>query len=1199
MASSYRKSGIYMVGDIPWGTHLCQFYHTKEDLAEILVPYFKAGLENNEYCMWVTSEPLRAEEAEVSLREKVKNLDDYIEKGQIEILDYNEWYTKAGEFESDKTLQGWVEKERQALENGFEGLRLTGNTLWLESTDWQDFTEYEAKVDSMLGGHQIIAICTYSRDRCEVPEILDVVSNHQCALIRRNGKWVNIQSAKQATAEEALRESEEKLRLMFECITAGISVLDLNGVIVGGNQRLAEMYGYQSINELIGRRAVDVVAPRERAKAAADIQKIPNLPARSSGVEVTHLRADDTEFPTEITAGALKDSSGSPVGSIAITTDITKRKRMEEELKESEERFRIASQIASDVVYERDLQTGIATFYGDIDSHLGYEPGGYPRTMEGWREHVHPEDLAWFDSQSLDQIKPGEKLSIEYRMRKKDGTYMTWLDQVVMIRDEKTGRPLKFIGAATDITERKQAEEKHQTITRTALDGFWLCDIHGRFLEVNNSYCQLIGYTREELLRMSIQDVEAVESPEETTRRIEKIASQGYDRFESRHKCKDGKIIDVEVSVNYLDVGEGQFFVFVRDITERKRAEEALLESEQFNASLLENAPNAVTVINTDTSIKYMNPAFEKLTGYTSAEAVGQKAPHPWWPEEIKKTIATEIKETMAKRGNKRAEVRIQRKSGECIWVDMSVTPLIHQQTPKYYLANWVDITERKQAEEALKLRAQILDSATDSIFLHDFDKNFIYVNETACRIHGYSREEFMKMKLSQVVAPERVSRLDSEFQEMLEKEQAIFESAHLRKDGSIMPAEVHGRTIDSGGKKLILTVIRDITERKQAEAERQKLDKLESLGTLAGGIAHDFNNLLTGIMGNITLAERHIEPEGKAAERLQEAKKASLRARDLTQQLLTFAKGGAPIMITASVAELTEQAATFALRGSRVKCECLLPDDLWPVEIDEGQIDQVITNLTINADEAMPAGGILDIEAKNVTLKENGKLPLPGGRYVRIDFRDHGVGIAKEHLDKIFEPYFTTKQKGSGLGLATVYSVIKGHGGHVCVESKLGAGTTFHVYLPASPEPSLAKKEEDERQTSFSGKGKILIMDDEEMIREMLGKMLSMAGFEAELTNDGAEAIKQYAKAQKSGQPFDAVILDLTIPGGMGGIEALEKLLEIDPDAKAIVSSGYSEDPVMAKYRKYGFSAVITKPYSMGELEKTLRHLIRNRRRD
>lgn len=374
----------------------------------------------------------------------------------------------------------------------------------------------------------------------------------------------------------------------------------------------------------------------------------------------------------------------------------------------------------------------------------------------------------------------------------------------------------------------------------------------------------------------------------------------------------------------------------------------------------------------------------------------------------------------------------------------------------------------------------------------------------------------------------------------------------------------------------------------KLAEQERERSEKLESISTLAGGIAHDFNNLLTGIMGNISLAMRHAEPKSAIMDRLMEAERASERARDLTQQLLTFSREGTPKNKTISIAVLIENTATFILRGSNVKPRFSLPDELWAIKADEGQINQVITNLVLNADQAMPEGGVIEISAENAVIKQVTSLTLEPGNYIDITMEDHGIGITKHRLGRIFDPYFTTKQKGSGLGLATAYSIVKNHGGCITVESTPNAGTTFHVYLPASKK-SVRKKSALADQLPLSGKGSVLIMDDEEMIRDMLKKSLEIAGYEAESVTHGEEAIERYVNAMDKGKPFVAVIMDLTIPGGMGGKEAVARLLQIDPEAKVIVSSGYSNNPIVSDYRDYGFKACINKPYSVRQLEKTL----------
>jgi CheY-like chemotaxis protein len=374
-------------------------------------------------------------------------------------------------------------------------------------------------------------------------------------------------------------------------------------------------------------------------------------------------------------------------------------------------------------------------------------------------------------------------------------------------------------------------------------------------------------------------------------------------------------------------------------------------------------------------------------------------------------------------------------------------------------------------------------------------------------------------------------------------------------------------------------------------EEDLLKAQKLESIGLLAGGIAHDFNNLLTGIIGNLSLAMMYARPDDEIADKLMAAEKAALRAKDLTQQLLTFAKGGTPIKRTSSLAGVIKEIAELALAGSNSRCQLSIPENLWPVEVDEGQISRAINSLIVNANQAMPGGGVIRVLVENTIIGAGPSVPLDAGRYIKMTIQDQGVGIPPEHLSKIFDPYFTTKQKGSGLGLATAYSIIKNHDGYIAVESKLGGGATFTVYLPASDKEMATGAAADEKPVF--GQGRILVMDDEEIIREVAGHMLTFIGYEVEFASDGRIAIELYQTARGEGRPFDAVILDLTVPGAMGGKEAIERLLEMDPHVKAIVSSGYSNDPIIAEYRRHGFRGFVTKPYKIQELSQTLHSVL------
>ena len=393
---------------------------------------------------------------------------------------------------------------------------------------------------------------------------------------------------------------------------------------------------------------------------------------------------------------------------------------------------------------------------------------------------------------------------------------------------------------------------------------------------------------------------------------------------------------------------------------------------------------------------------------------------------------------------------------------------------------------------------------------------------------------------------------------------------------------------LDSRVTGMVL-VLRDVTERERLEQELVRATRLESVGVLAGGIAHDFNNILTAVMGNLGLAAADVPATTEAGRSLRAAEKAALRARDLTQQLLTFAKGGEPLRAAVRLEGIIREMTAFALHGSQVKPVYDLAPDLWPAEVDKGQIGRVVQNLVINAVQAMPVGGALRIAARNERVGEAGPAPLAPGAYILIEITDTGTGIAPEYLERIFDPYFTTKQTGSGLGLAAVYSVVKKHQGHVAVESRLGVGTTFRVWLPASQgTPASEPPEPAAGPTAL--KGRVLFMDDEESIRRMAVSLMGRFGLDVVGVGDGAEAVKHFCEAREAGKPFSVVVMDLTVPGGMGGREAIARLREIDPNVKAIVSSGYSSDPVLANYRAHGFCGVVAKPYRFDDFGRVLR---------
>ena len=480
-----------------------------------------------------------------------------------------------------------------------------------------------------------------------------------------------------------------------------------------------------------------------------------------------------------------------------------------------------------------------------------------------------------------------------------------------------------------------------------------------------------------------------------------------------------------------------------------------------------------------------------------------------------------------------------------------------------------------------------LFDSTHDAIMIYDLEGALIEVNKVTCDRLGYSRAELLQMQPGQFVAPQYAALIPERMQKLKEVEKAIFETAHVSKDGSVVPIELSLQRIEYENRPALLGVARDIAQRKKREEERLRTQKLESVGVLAGGIAHDFNNLLTGILGNISLAKLSAEAEGEIQKSLVDTEKAALRARDLTQQLLTFAKGGAPLKSPSSIVDIIRDSANFAIRGSRSVCAYDFAENLWFINVDLGQMGQVFQNLVINASQSMPEGGVIEIRGRNVELQKGDVPQLAAGKYVEIAVQDHGIGIEKMHWEKIFDPYFSTKRDGSGLGLAVVYSIVKNHDGHISLQSETGQGTTFTLFLPAiTPE---RQEEEPVDDKVFAGRGKVLFMDDEELIRDVAVQILQKLGFAPYLARDGGEAIKLYETAIAEGEPFAAVIMDLTVPGGMGGREAMEKLLVIDPAIKAIVSSGYANDPIMANYTQFGFKGVVPKPFTVPQLSAVL----------
>lgn len=659
-------------------------------------------------------------------------------------------------------------------------------------------------------------------------------------------------------------------------------------------------------------------------------------------------------------------------------------------------------------------------------------------------------------------------------------------------------------------------------------------------------------------------------------------------------------------------IKEGELVAHVKAMLRIKRAEDELKKekellnflvqqrTEELNKAkmryqrLYDFAPDIFFSVRTDGVIMTVNKFGAEYLGYTIAELTGRpiwETFHPEDQERVKKQLTDIFNKKII---TSEWEFRQTRKDGQSLWVQERAYLFLNE---KGYVRELLlmcrDVSAQKQAEQAIRESEQhyraLFEQANDAILLENEKSEIVDCNLHAIKQFGYSREELLKMRDADLIVPEyQPASGKIKYSELEYSEPTIFEPVILSKAGKKIIVEATITLLKRHTKKFYLLILRDLTERRKVEEEVQKSQKLESIGLLAGGIAHDFNNRLSVILGNAQLARMSLDKPGNIEKYLYNIEKGAMLATTLTQQLLTFSRGGEPVKRIHSLQDILRESIELSLSGSKTKCEFEMQDDLWAVEVDEGQIVQVINNLVINADQAMTKGGKLIVRAVNIP--ESRKMPhaaLRTGNYVRVSIQDHGIGIPPENIDKIFDPYFSTKQKGSGLGLAVAYSIIKKHNGLIHAESRLGEGATFIFYLPALPDYELEGSEREDEL--FQGKGRILVMDDEEAVLSVLDNFLTVSGYEVELARNGEETIKLYQDAFTSGKPFRIVIMDLTVPGGMGGKETISKLLEIDPNVKAIVASGYSNDPVMANFKEHGFSGVLGKPFKMKELSRVL----------
>ena len=901
--------------------------------------------------------------------------------------------------------------------------------------------------------------------------------------------------------------------------------------------------------------------------------------------ETTLKRKDGSTYPVYVVL-QLSYYKGKKVF-VANKLDITEQKKALNKLQESEKRYKALYEDNPSMYFTVNDEGTVMSVNKFGAYQLGYTPEelvGQPVLnifYEYHKEAVKEQFLSCL-------AKPNQIINWEFRKVKKNGSII-WVKESARAVRNSIGEYQVLI-VCEDITEHKKVIEQATQLGKildNSLNEIYIFDIQKLNLIFVNEGARInLGYSFEELTSMSVLDIKPNLTKQSISELVGPLLNGEKEKlvFETIHKRKNGTLYPVEV---YLQIsqfnGENVFLANIIDVTERKKAEETLRISEERYRVIHDQSPVGICVINKDLIITHSNNKMVEMFESTHDRVIGLDL------KRLKdKSFVPIIEESFQGKLGKTDALYRATTSSAYKWLSVRSAPI---RNSKGNVINVIcvveDISEMKKAQDALEASEHQLRLIADGlpVFISYVNSElyYEYVNKYYETWFGKKMADIIGKHIKEIHGNKMFSMMKNNFQkvlngEKLEIEQSLYHPEHgeIYVNAKLIPHETNGEILGF----YVLAI--DITERKKHEEELLHTQKMDSIGLLAGGLAHDFNNYLTSILGNIALAKMEVPRDNDAYKKLENSEKACIQAQNITQQLLTFSKGGEPVKQAIDLSELIVESAEFSSRGSKCKCKFDIQDGLWQIEADRGQISQVINNLVINSLQSMPDGGLVSISAKNQS-HPNGV----NSNSVIIEIQDSGIGIQDKHMNKVFDPYFSTKQAGSGLGLTTVYSIIKKHQGSIEIKSLVQRGTNISITLPAVniSEPIQTNHNKDINK-KYSGK--VLVMDDDD-VRDALCNILKKLGFEIYPTAEGGETIREYKKSLKSGSPYDLVVLDLTVPGGMGGKEAIDKLISIDPNINAVICSGYSNDPVMSEYKKFGFKGVIKKPYTIEDLRFTL----------
>ncbi|WP_371803268.1 PAS domain S-box protein [Candidatus Lokiarchaeum ossiferum] len=715
-----------------------------------------------------------------------------------------------------------------------------------------------------------------------------------------------------------------------------------------------------------------------------------------------------------------------------------------------------------------------------------------------------------------------------------------------------------------------------------------ISDNEDRNLYVNPKFTHIFGYTIEDI--PTTDHWSNLAYPDELYRaKIKKnapeISNTISDQRISSVTCKDGTV--KQVTFQDVNITDHEFITIFEDVTEQLQNQKTAKKYQQRFDKIVELIPFPIGISDDKGNLVYLNEAFIETLGYDLQDIpTEQKWMELAYPNnEYRRTIPTEgnyqntdfsasrIREVTCKDGSHKI----------IVFRDVKIED-------GYEVTVGYDITEQKKIEQIIRDQQKefraIVEDASDMIIRVDMKRIITSINPACAKILGYSFNEMIGHDFRDFVPTEFHPIMDMHGDKKIfgNSQSTLYEIELLKKDETTILVEMNSRILKRDGEPIgIQAIVRDITERKKIDEERIRQQKLESINLLAGGIAHDYNNILVAILGNINLLQLE-ELNSEQNDILADLEQGTLRARDLTKQLLTFSKGGVPQKIFANITDIIEESVSFVLRGSKSRHESHHDENLPQVEVDASQISQVLNNLVINADQSMPRGGIIKTYASEIILKNQSSIPLPDGKYIQIAISDTGTGIPKEIQHKIFEPYFTTKNNGNGLGLANSYSIISKHEGFMTFSSQLNVGTTFYIYLPVSKNEDSSQQIKNKPNESEI-KGKVILLDDDQTIHRFYDRFLKKTEIQFESYYSG-NSFLQKLESMELPLKKTLIIMDLTIPGGIGGREVIKVYRKLDKITPIIVSSGYENDPFVANFEEYGFTDILIKPYSISQLK-------------